>query len=180
MSRKSTLGSIQTIASALILSFSNSSLVRISSMRTGVLKPPRYIKSYNSFGRSEFVLGNGATPLGRDERDGFGECEMDGKLERDGLGECMLPDTLESEALGECPNPSPSPRPSADGFLGMGIGIAGDPTTGDAGLLTNEFVFGVMGVLLGLGPGSTGSIGKFNPVALTLKSPASLLVFLLV
>lgn len=62
----------------------------------------------------------------------------------------------------------------------MGIGIAGetggeDPNkgmgsrAGDPGRLAKELVVGVLGVLDGRGPGSTGRIGKFLNIAPSLR-----------
>lgn len=90
----------------------------------------------------------------------------------------------DSDGLGEC-----RPSPSVDGFLGMdsggemgyggedvvgedGAGIATVGLIGEPGRLANELVVGVLGVLDGRGPGSTGKIGKF------LNIPASRLVSL--
>lgn len=79
------------------------------------------------------------------------------------------------EGLGECMD-----RPSPDGFLGIGIGIEGDSggvdegmgtegRVGDAGRLAKELVVGVLGVLDGLGPGSTGRMGKVLNTAPSLR-----------
>jgi hypothetical protein len=78
-------------------------------------------------------------------------------------------------------------RPSPEGFLGIGIGMAGESggevdlsrmegRVGDAGRLANELVVGVLGVLEGLGPGSTGRVGKFlnKPPSLRLSRAVSL------
>jgi hypothetical protein len=79
------------------------------------------------------------------------------------------------ESFGECMD-----RPRPDGFLGIGIGMVGESggveggigregRVGDAGRLANELVVGVLGVLDGLGPGSTGRTGKLLNTSASLR-----------
>ena len=77
--------------------------------------------------------------------------------------------------IGDCTD-----EPSPDRFLGMATGMAGESggepdlswmegRVGDGGRLANELVVGVLGVLDGLGPGSTGRTGKFLNTAASLR-----------